>query len=174
MNKILRLLRYDWPLHFVLLFTNWLPDNVIFLRLRGLLARPFFYSCGNNFRIGRNLVFYNPSKIIVGRDVYIAYGSWISAGAEIHISDEVTIGPYCVFASSNHQRSGGSYFSSGSIEKPITIENGCWLGAHCVVTAGCIIGSGSVLGAGAICSTNIPKNVLAGGIPAKVIKTLES
>lgn len=170
---MLRLLRYDWPLHFVLLFTNWLPDNVVFLRFRGLLTKPFFHSCGKNLRIGRNLVFYNPSKISIGSNVYIAFGCWFSAGADIKIDDEVTIGPYCVIASSNHQRLENTYYSTGSIEEPIHIKKGCWLGAHCVVTAGCVIGEGSVLGAGSICTSNVPPNVMAGGVPAKIIKTLE-
>ncbi|MCO5259133.1 MAG: hypothetical protein M9916_03230 [Crocinitomicaceae bacterium] len=57
MTNLIRLLRYDWPLHFVLLLTNWLPDNVVFLRLRGYLAHFFFLSCGKNLRLGRNLTF---------------------------------------------------------------------------------------------------------------------
>ncbi len=69
-----RLLRYDLPLHFVLRLTNWLPDNVMFIRLRGRLARPFFKSCGTRLGLGRNITFYNPSKIEIGEDVYIGYG----------------------------------------------------------------------------------------------------
>ena len=59
-----------------LLFTNWLPDNVIFINLRGRLARPFFKKCGKNLGIGRNVCFYNPSKMEIGTNVYIAYGCW--------------------------------------------------------------------------------------------------
>jgi len=79
MNKLYRLLRYDIPMHFILLLTNWLPDNVIFIRLRGSLARPFFNHCGKRLGIGRNVVFYNPSNISIGNDVYIAYGNWFSS-----------------------------------------------------------------------------------------------
>jgi len=173
MNKIIRLLRYDLPLHFVLLLTNWLPDNVPFLKLRGSLARPFFKDCGRNLRLGRNLVLYNPSSISIGKNVYIAYGTWISAGEIINIADEVTIGPYCVIVSSDHQRNGPSFFNGGVTIAPIHIDRGCWLGAHTVVTAGCHVGQGSLIGAGAICVNEIPQNVLACGIPAKVIKSLD-
>ena len=41
MKKIYRILRYEWPLHLILFFTSIFPDNVIFVRLRGFLARPF-------------------------------------------------------------------------------------------------------------------------------------
>jgi len=174
MNKIIRLLRYDWPLHFILLITNWLPDNVPFLRLRGHLARSFLGRCGRNLRIGRNLVFYNPSQIILGDNVYIAYGTWIAAGSEIILEDEVTIGPYCVISSSTHKRDNCSYFNSGFDAAPVKIKKGCWLGSHCVITAGCSIGPGSVLGAGAVCTTDVPENVLAAGVPAIKIKDLSA
>jgi hypothetical protein len=41
LKKLYRLQRFDWPLHFVLLFTNWLPDNVFFMNLRGFFASFF-------------------------------------------------------------------------------------------------------------------------------------
>ena len=63
-------------LHFVLLFTNWLPDNVIFLRFRGFLANFFLMGTCKNLRIGRNVTFYNPSKIYIDDDE-IAAPDWL-------------------------------------------------------------------------------------------------
>lgn len=167
-----RLLRYDWPMHFVLLFTNWLPDNVIFLRLRGTLARPFFGSCGQNLRLGRNLVFYNPSRMFLGRDIYIAYGGWFMAGDTITIGDEVQYGPYCVTVSSNHTRVKGSFRYGAPKNIPITVGSGAWIGAHATLTAGTAVGTGTIVAAGAVVGGEIPKDVLAGGVPARVIKPL--
>lgn len=107
--RVTQLFRYDWPLHLVLFLTNWLPDNVIFLRLRGYLARPFFKECGGDLRLGRNVSFYNPSNIVFGSNIYIAYGCWFSAGDRIEVEDEVLFDPYVCVASSNHTRLGGSY-----------------------------------------------------------------
>jgi hypothetical protein len=59
-------------LHFVLLVTNWLPDNVVFLRFRGFLAGFFLNGSCKNLRLGRNVTFYNPSKIFISDNVYIA------------------------------------------------------------------------------------------------------
>lgn len=174
MDKLFRLLRYDWPLHFVLLLTNWLPDNVIFLRLRGSLMSPFIGSCGKNFRAGRNLLLYDPQNIRIGDNVYLAYGVWLSARTLIEIKDDVTIGPYCVLSSSNHARINNTYSNEFAIPEPVVIGKGCWLGAHCVITAGCKVGAGSLLGAGAVVVNNIPSNVMAAGVPAKTVKTYES
>ena len=173
MHKIIRLLRYDWPLHFVLLLTNWLPDNVIFLQLRGALARLFLGSCGQNLRLGRNITFYNPSKITFGKDVYVAYGCWFMAGAQIAIGDEVLIGPYCVIVSSNHQQEGSSFRFGNSTQKPIQIGFGSWLGSHVTVTAGTIVGRSCQVAANAVLTDEYPDNVLLGGVPARIIKHLD-
>ena len=172
-SRLWQILRYEWPLHFILWLLNGLPDNVAFLRLRGWAVRPFFGSCGKDLRLGRSLDIYNPSKIEFGNHVYIAFGCALIADASIVIKDEVILGPYVVAVSSNHSRDKGS-FRYGTVQAaPIHIHQGCWLGAHVTVTAGCEIGAGSLIAAGAVVAGDIPANVLAGGVPAKIIKPLE-
>jgi acetyltransferase-like isoleucine patch superfamily enzyme len=172
MSKLRRLLRYDWPLHFVLLLTNWLPDNVPFLKLRGWLAGHFLGSCGNGLELGRNITFYNPSKIHVGSRVYVGYGCWIMAGEDIIIEDEVMFGPYCIVVSANHQRSLGSFRFAPPEVKPISIGRGAWIAGHVVVTAGSKIGTGTLIAASSVVNTSIPPRVLAAGQPATVRKSL--
>jgi acetyltransferase-like isoleucine patch superfamily enzyme len=173
MNKLYRLLRYDWPLHFILLLTNGLPDNVAFLRLRGALARPFLGQCGQDLRLGRDLTFYNPRQIHLGSHVYIARGCWFSTGAPIVIGDEVLFGPYCLVSSQNHAKSGGSYRFGNPVEKEITVGSGSWIAGHVTLTAGCQVGKGCLVGAGSVVSGNLADGCLAGGIPARVIKDSE-
>lgn len=173
MNKIYRNLRYDWPLHFVLLLTNWFPDNTPFLRLRGGLARLFLGSCGKNLRLGRNISFYNPSVISIGNDVYIANGCWFMGGEIILVGDEVIFGPYCVVVSSAHTRSQRSYRYGEPRQMPIKINRGCWLSAHVTVTGGSTIEDGTLIAAGAIVNGEIPSDVVAGGMPARALKKVE-
>ena len=52
----------------------------------------------------------------------------------------------------------------------ITIGNSIWLGMDTIVLGGVTIGNGSVLAAGSVVTNSIPENVLAGGVPAKVIR----
>lgn len=171
-KNLLSYLRYDWPLHFILLLTNWLPDNVVFLRLRGALARYFLGSCGKNLRLGRNVTFYNPSCIHIGRDVYIAYGCWLLAGGQIRIGNEVMFGPYCVVVSSKHTRFNGS-FRYGKPEKlPISIGSGSWVASHVTISAGSVVGNGVLVTAGAVVTGEIHPNMMVGGAPARVIKEI--
>ena len=170
--RIISIIRYDWPLHFSLLLTNWLPDNVPFLRLRGFIAGLFLGSCGGDLRLGRNVTFYNPGQVHVRRHVYLAQGCWIMAAAPIRIGDEVVCGPYCVIASANHSRKHGSYRYGTPHTAAVDVGRGCWLAAHVVVTAGSTIGDGTLVAAGAVVVQDLPGNVLCAGMPAKSIRAI--
>lgn len=166
-------LRYDWPLHIVLWLLNGLPDNVFFLRLRGWAARPFFGRCDGDLRLGRNLDIYQPGRIRLGKHIYIAFGCALLAGEVIEIDDEVMFGPYVVVSSSNHTRKNGSFRYGGVEESPVRIGRGSWISAHVTVTAGTTVGKGALIAAGAVVTGAIPDGVLAGGVPARIIKPLD-
>ncbi|MDN6684140.1 MAG: hypothetical protein L0K89_05410 [Bifidobacterium crudilactis] len=55
---------------------------------------------------------------------------------------------------------------------PITIGSNCWLAGNVTVTGGVTIGEGSVIGAGAVVTHDIPANVLAAGVPCRVIRDI--
>lgn len=175
MRKLLRNVRYDWPLHFVLVLANWLPDNVLFLRFRGWLVRPFLGSCGCDLRIGRNVSFYNPRRVSLGSHVYIANGCVFLAVEEIKVGDEVILGPYVVFAAGNHGRAGDSYRFGASVREPISVGRGTWIAAHVAVLAGATIGEGCLVAANAaVLRGKYPDHTLLAGVPAEVKKSLRA
>lgn len=55
----------------------------------------------------------------------------------------------------------------------VTLEQGCEIGTGAVIIQGVRIGYWSVIGAGAVVSRDLPCNVTAVGVPARVIKTRE-
>lgn len=172
MNKFYRLLRYDLPMHFILILTNWLPDNVFFIRLRGSLLKPFFKKCGKKLGVGRNVTFYDPSKIEIGNWVYIAYGCWFSPGLGVKIEDEVLIGPYNVIATSNHTRLNSSYRFGRPKGDKILFKRGSWVGANCAILAGSVIGAGSVIAANTVTNGLVPDNCVFAGNPGVVKKVI--
>jgi maltose O-acetyltransferase len=156
------------------MLTNWLPDNVPFLRLRGWLARPFLGICGPDLRIGRNVTFYNPELVSLGAHVYIANGCIFLAVDEIRVEDEVMFGPYVVLAAANHGRAGDSYRFGDSVGEPISIGRGTWVAAHASVLAGAQIGRGCIVAANAVVlKGEYPDHALLAGVPAKVKKIIE-
>ena len=52
------------------------------------------------------------------------------------------------------------------------IGNNVWIGANATILPGVTIGDNSVIGAGAVVSKDIPANVLALGVPARVVREL--
>ncbi|WP_413701779.1 acyltransferase [Psychromonas sp. KJ10-10] len=54
----------------------------------------------------------------------------------------------------------------------IILEKDVWLATGVSVMAGVRIGTGSIILAGSVVSKDIPPMVLAGGIPARVIRSL--
>lgn len=173
MNKLHRLLRYDLPLHIVLSLTNILPDNTPFLALRGRLAGLFLGSCQRHFELGRNVVFYNPSQVHVGENVYIAYGCVLLAIGDITLGDEVMLAPYVVISAANHRRRMGSFRFGDAEILPIEIGAGTWIGAHTTILPGAHIGSGSLVASNAAVKNGVyPQGALIAGVPAQVKQIL--
>ncbi len=174
MQKLIKCLRYEWPLHFIMALTGWFPNNIIFYRIRGFLARPFFGSCGANFRINRNIEFLNSSSIHIGNNVYMAVGCILLAIGEIQIGDEVMLGPYVVVTAGKHIKMKGSYRYGPEEKALIKIGSGTWVGAHTTIVGGATIGSGCVIGCNAaVVRGTIPNNAFAAGVPA-VVKKIEN
>ncbi len=174
MGKFKRLLRYDWPMHLVLLFTSWLPDNLFFIRFRGYLAHFFLLKGGKNLQIGRDVTFYNPSKIEIGNNVYIAKGCWFSAGGGIQIENNILFGPYVVVVTSNHSMKDGAYYFGKPVDvAPVQIKSGSWIGGHCVLLSGSIVEESCLIAASSVFKGNSEKKGIYAGQPAKLIKFAE-
>jgi len=172
MGRVMHLLRYEWGMHFASLVTNWLPDNVPFLSFRGWLAAHFLGSCGKRLRLGRDVTMYNPAVVHFADDIYVAHGCCFMANATIHVGSEVMFGPYCVVASANHTRARRSFRFGPIRGMPVVIGAGTWLAAHVTVTAGARIGQGSMVAANAVVTERVPDDVIAGGVPARVMRSI--
>lgn len=100
---------------------------------------------------------------------------------EIHIGDNVLIGPNVTLATPMHpllpeernirKREDGSFYNL-EYAKPITIKDNCWLASNVVVCGGVTIGEGCVIGAGSVVTRDIPPYSLAAGNPCRVIRKI--
>jgi acetyltransferase-like isoleucine patch superfamily enzyme len=59
-------------------------------------------------------------------------------------------------------------------DAPVTIAKGVWLGVNVIVLKGVTIGENSLVAAGSIVTHSLPANVVAAGIPAKVLKQIDA
>lgn len=63
--------------------------------------------------------------------------------------------------------------AQGINTNPVTLKDGCWIGANSTIVAGVTIGKNAVIGAGSVVTKDVPDYAVAVGNPAKVVKTLK-
>ncbi|NQT27622.1 acyltransferase [candidate division KSB1 bacterium] len=89
--------------------------------------------------------------------------TYINATYGVIIEDEVQIGSHC------------SIYSVSTIDGKkgkVQLKKNCKIGCHSTVMPGVIIGENSIVGAHSMVTSDIPANVIAFGVPAKVIRKL--
>lgn len=114
--------------------------------------------------------------IDVGEDCGFT-GTVILSGNGVTIGKRVLCGPGVVITD-NHghpmlpvQR---RYLTAQrSADNEVTIEDDVFLGLRTIVLPGVTIGAGSVIVAGSIVSRSIPAGVIAGGSPARAVRSLD-
>ena len=106
---------------------------------------PFYTDCGQNIHMGKNV--------------------FINAGCKFQDQGGIYI------ATINHMED--SEKRAGMIFQPIHIEKNVWLGANVTVLPGVTIGEGSIIAAGAVVTKDVPANMIAAGVPAKVIRKIK-
>lgn len=66
-----------------------------------------------------------------------------------------------------------TYFQPEMQKGDVIIGNDCWICYGAVITPGVSIGDNVVVGANSVVTHNLPSYTLCGGVPAKVIRSLE-
>jgi acetyltransferase-like isoleucine patch superfamily enzyme len=79
--------------------------------------------------------------------------------------DYVQIGSHCAIYSIS---------TIDNKEGTVTLKKNCKIGSHSVIMPGVTVGENSIVGAFSFVNTDIPVNVVAAGVPAKVIKKIKS
>lgn len=112
-----------------------------------------------------------------GRGLVIGHRSSLGVNAQVlgplTIGDNVMMGPDVVILTNNHRIDDleQPMINQGldSIA-PVTIEDDVWIGVRAILLPGVAIGRGAVVAAGAVVASDVPRNAIVGGVPAKVIR----
>ncbi|CBL91391.1 2,3,4,5-tetrahydropyridine-2,6-dicarboxylate N-acetyltransferase [Leuconostoc gasicomitatum] len=119
-------------------------------------------------------------QVEIGDNAVIMLGAVINIGAEIGASTMIDMGAIlggrAIVGTNSHIGAGAVL--AGVIEpasaQPVRIGNNVLVGANAVVIEGVQVGDGAVVAAGAIVTKDVPANTVVAGVPAKVIKKIDS
>ncbi len=110
-----------------------------------------------------NFLVQHKENLKLGFRTDIGAFTYINAKNLVVIEDEVQVGSHC------------SIYSISTIdskEGPVNLKKNCKIGSHSVIMPGVTVGENSVVGAFSFVNEDIPANVVAFGVPAKVVKKL--
>jgi acetyltransferase-like isoleucine patch superfamily enzyme len=121
--------------------------------------------------LGRVELYAGPgATLAIGNDVFVNHGTVLSASCGITLGDRVNVAPRCTLLDNDFH--GTDTRDAAPRMAPIVLEDDVWLGTGVIVLRGVTIGRGSVVAAGAVVTRDVPPGVLAGGVPARVLRPL--
>lgn len=118
---------------------------------------PFYTDCGKNTHLGKDVFFNSACRF--------------QDQGGITIGDGALIGHNVVLATLNHDSNPKN--RADMIPAPIVIGKNVWIGANATVLPGVTVGDGAIIAAGAVVVKDVPANIVVGGVPAKIINTIE-
>lgn len=110
-------------------------------------------SIGDNCWIGREFKCYGNGNVVIGNNCDIA--------------------PHVIFSTGGHEIGKQDRRAGEGVIYNINVGNGVWIGVNCTLCKNISIGDMSVIGACACVINDIESNVIAGGVPAKMIRRLD-
>lgn len=121
------------------------------------LFPPFYTNCGKN--------------TVVGKGVFINTGCHFVDQGGITIGDGTLLGPNVVLTTLNHDFDPDN--RATTYPAPIVIGENVWIGSSVTVVPGVKIGDGAIIGAGSVVTRDIPENVIAVGVPARILREIK-
>lgn len=110
-------------------------------------------------------------NITIGKDAFINSGCHFQDQGGIEIGDGALIGHNVVLATINHdlnpKENRKNHYAA------IKIGAHVWIGSNATILPGVTIGDYAVVAAGAVVTRDVPAMTVVGGVPARVLKTIQ-
>ena len=165
-------------------------SKIMFPKAR-IIRRPYYirnegtFVYGRGFSTGPGLtieVFGENAKLEIGRNMMAYHNLHIGALESVIIGDDVLIASGVYISDHNHGSYSGEFQSSpfeapvkrSLTSSPVIIGNNVWIGERASILPGVSIGDGVIIGAGSVVTKSLPNFVIAAGVPAKIIKRFDT
>lgn len=143
--------------------------------------RQIVRSVGRSPRINNPIWFNYGQHTVIGDNFFANVNFVVQDDAAVTIGDHFRAGPNVCLVTPLHPLWGSERLSMEDAQgnafapcyaKPIHIGNNVWLAANVTVCPGVTIGDNVVVAAGSVVTHDLPDNVLAGGVPCRVIREI--
>ena len=139
---------------------------------KGELLKSLLGTCGKSLWMEAPIHFAYGCNTHVGDHVYANFNLTVVDDGECRIGNYVMFAPNVVISTTGHPihpsfRDKGAQFSL-----PVVIKDHVWIGSNVTIMPGVTIGENSVIGAGSVVTRDIPDNVVACGVPCRVMREI--
>jgi galactoside O-acetyltransferase len=113
-----------------------------------------------------------------GHNVHFGSGIYCNSNvtfvddADIYVGDDCLIAPNVVICTSGHPILPILREHNYVYNLPVRIGKNVWIGSGVQIMPGVSIGDNSVIGAGSVVTNDVPANVVAFGVPCRVIREI--
>jgi putative colanic acid biosynthesis acetyltransferase WcaF len=136
-------------------------------RFKCAVLRAFGAKIGRGVVIKPQVKITFPWKLTIGDYVWLGEECWLLNLDHIIIGSHVCISQRALLCTGNHNYKSHTF---DLIVKPITLEDGCWLGTGSWVGPGVKVGTHAILAAGSVATKELLPWGIYQGNPAKLIK----
>lgn len=118
---------------------------------------------------------YSGAKVYVNKGATLRLGSgFINHNLNLSCFKSISIGKGVVISENVTFRDSDDHSivsSQRPMTQPIIVGDHVWIGMNATILKGVRIGNGAIIAAGAVVTRDVPDNAMAGGVPARIIKT---
>lgn len=158
--------------HKIRLGDNCIVDDGVLLDAKG--AGNEGITVGKEVFLGRNSILScKNGDIYLGDRVNIGFNSEVFSGSRVLIESDGLLAAYTYVVGGGHrfEDAGRAVLDQDHVSEGIILRRGVWLGAGVKVMDGAEIGANTIVGAGAVVTRSLPENVIAAGLPARVLRS---
>ncbi len=158
-----------------------LGDNCWVMKGTVIRARQGKFVFGKQVNIATYVQIFSREQEVEG-NLSVGDGSHINDYAMLDMADdlslgkEVAVGQFSIIFTHDHDYSDPvkPAWKGGIETKPVHIQDGAWIGAKVIILHGVSVGERTVIASAAVVTKDCPAETICAGVPAKVIKKINS
>lgn len=151
---------------------NLAGSHLVPIRIRMGIFRLCGAQVGKNSRVFASTIF-RSSKFSIGQNSTMNYKCIVDNWDQVTIGKNVGVGIGVQLITSSHDFSRADLRAGAMSFAPVSIEDGAWIGSGAIVLPGVTVGRGAVVAAGAVVTADVAQHTLVGGVPARLIRSLD-